>query len=297
MAKELGMIHTVNHSMVVNASGDLTDIDIPGQLSTTLQRTIRQGNYFKCVGIDMSIDTVGTVGGGQVSGFLRYYAPTKGRCEAYRSAFEAMKKQMGIQGITPQNNPLYDFRAAFNNFTVALPNQATLDGTNGLCYYDAANVASSIFDVHNKSVRPTYTGTAGDLYTDGFDTILQSGAGTDFVLNDAIPFTGNPDTADVSWEYIPFTMSWTPDTTDIATSFQWRPDPALYLAILGGQFQLYVEELNKDGGAPALNLRVAVMVSGWKSIMGTPSKKSRSRRKAKADNVRSFAKMINKSNR
>jgi hypothetical protein len=41
-----------------------------------------------------------------------------------------------------------------------------------------------------------------------------------------------------------------------------------------------VEEVNLDGGAGAVNLNVAVMVSGWKSIMGDPSKsKSRSNKK------------------
>jgi hypothetical protein len=116
------------------------------------------------------------------------------------------------------------------------------------------------------------------MYQPGFDTLLQSSAGTDFVLNDAVPFTGSRDTASTEYEEIPFMLTWTPDTTDLATSWNWRPDPALFLAILCGQMSVVVEEVNLDGTAPAINLNVAVMVSGWKSIMGDPSKARRSRK-------------------
>jgi len=46
-----------------------------------------------------------------------------------------------------------------------------------------------------------------------------------------------------------------------------------------GQMQVFVEEINKDGGAGTLELNVSVMVSGWKSIMGDPKKKKSSTRK------------------
>ncbi len=88
-------------------------------------------------------------------------------------------------------------------------------------------------------------------------------------------------TANVNWEYIPFTLTWTPDTTDLTTVWQWRPDPALFLAVMTGQFQVYVEEVNLDGTAPGLELNMAFMVSGWKSIMGDPSKKKSRSRKSK----------------
>jgi hypothetical protein len=66
-AKSLGQIHTVNNFYPVSASGDLMNIDLPGQLTDQLQRMVRCGNYFKIVGIDMTLDTVGTNGGGQVT--------------------------------------------------------------------------------------------------------------------------------------------------------------------------------------------------------------------------------------
>jgi len=140
-------------------------------------------------------------------------------------------------------------------------------------------------------VQPTFTGAAGDMFQPGFDTLLQTSSGTDFVLNDAVPYSGSRDTADTNYEQIPFMLSWTPDSTDIATIFQWRPDPALFLAVLCGQMSVVVEEVNLDGSPPAtaLSMRMAFMVSGWKSIMGTPgkrkSRKSSSKKKLPGRNA------------
>jgi len=286
MAKSLGQIHVVNKTFPVNASGDKFNLDLPGSLTEQLQTMVPAGTFHKCVGIDMTLDTQGVLGGGQVTGNILYYAPTRGRCAAYRSAFKSMAEVMKTQGISMRDNPMYDFRAPLNVAgtvsAVDFQNQATLDGSNGLALNNTVNDGASIFGVHNRGVQPQYTGTAGDLYQPGFDTILQSSAtGTDFILNDAVPFTGNRDVASTEYESIPFTLTWTPDSSDLAVGFQWRPDPALYLAILCGQLQFVIEEINKDGGAPGLNINIAVMVSGWKSIMGNPDKKSRRSRSMK----------------
>ena len=290
-AKELGQIHTVNYRQAINfgetTPNSFINIDLPGQLSEQLQNMVRAGTYHKVVGIDMTMDTVGTTGGGQITGRLRYYAPTKGRCEAFRAAFKAMKEQMKNQGISTSTNPLYDFRAPLNDNTHvngAFPNRATLDGRTGLALNNQNNPGASIFGVHNESVRPTYTDSAGTLYPDGFDTLLANqdeGNATDFVLNDTVPFSGNRNSASIEYEEIPFMLTWTPDSTDFAVNWNWRPDPALFLAVLCGQISMVIEEANYDGGnTSGLNLNVAVMVSGWKSIMGDPSK-SKSKRKMK----------------
>ncbi len=293
-AKELGQIHTVNYSQAV-AFGSATpqnfvNVDLPGQLTEQLQTMVRAGTYHKVVGIDMTLDTVGTAGGGQITGYIRYYAPTRGRCAAFRGAFKAMKEQMSNQGVNTRTNPLYDFRAPLNEFSHtsgAFPNRATLDGREGLALYNSSTPGASIFDVHNRSVQPQYTGTAGELFPDGFDTLLANqdeGNATDFVLNDTIPFTGNRDAASLEYEEIPFMLTWTPDSTDFAVNWNWRPDPALFLAVLCGQMSIVIEEVNYDGGNDqGLNLNVAVMVSGWKSIMGDPSKRKRSSSKKKSE--------------
>ncbi len=282
-AKELGQIHTVNYRQAI-ASGssfplDAINVDLPGQLTAQLQRIIRAGTYHKVVGIDMTLDTIGTTGGGQITGRILYYTPTRGRCEAFRSAYEAMKTQMKIQGVNTRTNPLYDFRAPLNDLdhsSGAFPNRATLDGREGLALYNTQNAAASIFDVHNSTVRPVM-GTQ-DPFAEGFDTLLanqDAGTVTDFVLNDVLPYTGNVNTADTEYEEIPFMLTWTPDSTDFAVNWNWRPDPALFLAVMCGQMSIVIEEMELDGGnSQGLNLNVAVMVSGWKSIMGDPSKKS-----------------------
>lgn len=282
-AKELGQIHTVNYRQAI-ASGssfplDTVNVDLPGQLTEQLQRIIRAGTYHKVVGIDMTLDTIGTTGGGQITGRILYYTPTRGRCEAFRSAYDAMKTQMKIQGVNTRTNPLYDFRAPLNDLDHAsgdFPNRATLDGREGLALYHTNVAGASIFDVHNSTVRPVM-GTQ-DPFAEGFDTLLaneDAGTLTDFVLNDALPFTGNVNTADTEYEEIPFMLTWTPDSTDFAVNWNWRPDPALFLAVLCGQMSIVIEEMELDGGnSQGLNLNVAVMVSGWKSIMGDPSKKS-----------------------
>ncbi len=280
-SKALGQIHTVNSTRSITSAGQLLNVDLPGELTDQLQHMIRCGNYFKLVGIDMSLDTVGTVGGGQVTGLIRYYAPTKGRCAAFRGAFKAMAEMMKNQGISMRDNRQYDFRVPLNDSSasVVFPNRATLDGVNGLALNHVAEPGASVFGVHNRSVQPQYTGTAGEQFQPGFDTLIQNSAtGTDFVLNDTVQYTGNEMFASEEYEEIPFMMSWTPDSTDIATSFQWRPDPALYQAILCGQLQIVIEEVNLDESATGLNLQTAFHVAGWKSIMGNPDKKRRSRR-------------------
>ncbi len=296
-AKELGMIHTTNFEIRTGPLGSIPGIigtcDVSGVLTAQLQRQIRQGNFFKVCGIDIGIDTTGTTGGGQLSGELRYLAPTRGRCEAYRGAFKAMADVMKLQGISMRDNALYDFRVPLtpagasngsfiNGVQTPFANQATLDGLVGLHMVDAlgASPGAEVFTVHNRSVVPEYTGTAGDLFQPGFDTILQSAAaGTDFVLNDTVMFTGNEHNANPEFESIPFVLTWTPDSSDFAVMFDWQPDPALYLAVMTGQFDVYIEEMELDGSnTQGLNLRVAVHVAGWKSIMGNPDKKRRSSR-------------------
>ncbi len=287
MAKSLGQIHTVNAQFPVTGSGNFYNLDLARELTEQLQTLVRAGTYHKIVGIDMTMTSTGTVGGGQVTGFIRYYAPTAGRCEAFRAAFKSMKEQMKNQGIKMHDNKLYDFRAPLNENSggneksPAFLNQATLDGTNGLCLNNTSVPGASIFGVHNRNQQPQYTGTAGELFQSGFDTLLQGASGTDFVLNDGVPYTGDRMVASTDYETIPFSISYTPDTTDLTLSLEWRPDPALFLAVMCGQLQFVVDEVNFDGGASGLEVNIAVMVSGWKSIMSNPRRRSSRKKKKK----------------
>jgi len=286
-SKELGQIHTVNFYSVLDPSDSdslVVNYDVSGELCSQLQRMVRQGNFFKLVGLDMNLTASGTLGGGQVSGYIRYYAPTRGRCAAYRAAFDAMRNVMKLQGINFSDNEMYDFRVGFNgqgtelnSLGATINNQASMDGTTPLNLVDTSE--PSVFGVHNEGVQPNTAGvSSSDLFGSGFNVMGVQTTPTDFVLADRPLWSGNEHSANEFHESIPFMMSWTPDTTDIATQFQFRPDPALYLAIMTGQLQLYIEEINVDGGASTLELTSAVQISGWKSIMGNPDKKKRSSR-------------------
>ncbi len=288
-AKELGQIHTAVDTATITAAAVGTPArryDLAGLLSDKLQRMVRQGNYFKLVGIDIAVkpNTTAPGAGGAISGYFRYYTPTKGRCAAFRHAFKSMADQMKMQGISMRTNQGYDFKVALTNNVSLSPNlinQATLDGVTGLALDGPAG--ASVFDVYNESVLPTLqTVPVGDLFAEGFDTVLASGAAkTDFVLNEGRPYEGNPDFADKSTERIPFQISYEPGTGSTTLNFQWRPDPALYVAVMTGNLEMVVEDIDLVGPATALELETSLMVSGWKSIMGNPGKKTRrSKRKA-----------------
>lgn len=285
MAKSLGMIHNVNlRAGPFSAVNQRYNIDLPGELTAQLQRMVRCGTFHKVVGIDMTAEFTGAATqGASVSGRIEYYHPTRGRCEAFRSAFRSMAEVMKSQGISMRDNKMYDFRAPLGSETTldTFQNRATLDGTNGLALNHTGVSGASIFGVHNEGVQPVSTTAAGNVFTSGFDTILQGSSGTDFVLDDALPFTGNPLNADVEYEEIPFTLSYVPHGTSQSgqtVKFEFRPDPALYLAVLCGQMRIVIDRLDLVSAAD-VTLEVSVQVAGWKSIMGSPDTKKKSSKK------------------
>lgn len=288
MAKSLGQIHTANISQQVTAAGDKVLIDLPGILTNQLQTMVRQGQYFKVVGIDMTCsDLVGTQGEVALAGVLRYYAPTKGRCQAYKNAYRAVRKGMELQGINIRGNRHYDFRVPMSTPSVYLnavdfKNQATIDGTNALTLDDsAASATDEVFPVYNSNIQPAQTSAVG--FSGGFGLPGAAGTTTDFVLNEGEYYEGSTvPFAEVVREEIPFTISFGQDGAQGLSStmmMQWRPDPALYLAVLTGQFEIEVQDINDSVPGTFVNLKVAVHVAGWKSIMGS-GKKRRSSRKS-----------------
>lgn len=292
MAKSLGQIHNVNFRAGPFANvNEKYNLDLPGELTDQLQRMVRAGTFHKLVGLDITAEFTGlTAQSATVSGRIRYYTPTRGRCEAFRSAFRSMAEVMKSQGISMRDNKMYDFRAPLNNDATlnTFNNRATLDGTNGLALRHDSISGASIFGVHNESVQPISTTSAGNVFSSGFDTILQGSGGTDFVLNDALPFTGNPMNASEEYEEIPFTLSYLPTTGSPSyyagqvDMFSYRPDPALYLAIMCGQLQIVIDDLQLGSGTASVTLEVSAQVAGWKSIMGSPDRKKKSGKKSSA---------------
>ena len=285
MAKSLGQIHTANVSQLVNTAGDTVLVDLPGILTNQLQHMVRQGQFFKVVGIDMTCqDLVGAQGEVAVSGVIRYYAPTQGRCAAYKNAYRAVRKGMELQGINIRGNRHYDFRVPMGATTgyvngADFLNRATIDGTNELTLdTTAASVTDEVFTVYNSNIQPEQTATVD--FSSGFG-LPGAGAvtGTDFVLNEGEYYEGSTvPVAEITKEEIPFSISFGQDAAQGISNtmtMQWRPDPALYLAVLTGQFEIVIEDINDSQPATAITLEIAVHVAGWKSIMGSRSKNGR----------------------
>ncbi len=281
-AKELGMLHTVNFKQTY-ASGDANTFnnDLAGQLTEQLQRMVRQGQYFKVTGIDMGLfpSSSTVAASGSITGKLRYYAPTRGRCEAYRDAFKTMAEAMKGQGISMRDNKFYDFRVPLRDSSlyansVPFANGATFNGADELAMNKAA--PNGVFQVHNESVQPIQ---ASATFSDGFG--VYGSAGNSWVLNpNQQGYQGNHMLADDEFEEIPFQLAIDTSSSQGNTTtpiFQWRPDPALYLAVLAGQFEVTVENTIIEGSG-TLDLLISYTVAGWKSIMGNPDKKRSSRR-------------------
>ena len=296
--KGLGMIHTVNALMTPDRQDQIWTVDLSTKLSRQLQYQVRQGNYFKIVGIDMSLqglaDDGTTTGGGQVSGTIRYWAPTRGRCAAYRGAFNSTMSAMKQQGLSIKGNPLYDFKVAFRDpadSDLINPNEstnlATLDGATPLCLTDSANAWTDVFKVHNSNVLARTTDATALTNRQGFALY---GNNTDFVLNEALDgFFGNSELANEQFEEIPFQLLFeeqdqdpTQESESGTLSFQWRPDPALYVAAMAGLIEIQFDALSLDGEAESLDVQLAIHVAGWKSIMGDPDKKNRSSMKKRS---------------
>lgn len=290
--KSLGQIHTVNFDITnINANGKRYLLDCAGELSGQLNHMVRHGNYFKVVGIDMTVSEFGgNLGGGSITGELRYYAPTRGRCEAFKSAFKAVREGAKLQGFRLTDNANYDFRVPLENTTVYngavyddLVSKATLDGTNDLAL-NHGTVAQSVFGMHNSTIEPRQGGTT-PTFSQGFGIPGLSGTGTNFVKNaGALYDPSMHNVASTTMEHIPFQVSFDPQGEGAAFTWDWQPDPALYLAVMTGQFELYVDEIDTDDDATALRLDLAIHIAGWKSIMGNPDRKRRSRRSSKKKN-------------
>lgn len=283
-SKELGMLHSVNFQQnIATGSTETFNHDLAGQLTEQLQRMVRQGQYFKVAGIDIGLSVAGSSAtsnlAATVAGKLRYYAPTRGRCAAYRDAFKTMAEAMKGQGISMRDNAFYDFRVPLRDTSLyanAVPfaNGATFNGVDELAMNKAA--PNGVFQVHNESVQPVQTSAT---FSDGFG--VYGSAGNSWVLNASTQgYQGNHMIADDEFEEIPFQLSadFNSNQTNISTlTWQWRPDPALYLAILAGQFEMEFEDVVIEGTGGVVEVSVTYSVAGWKSIMGNPDRKRKSR--------------------
>lgn len=281
MAKGLGQIHTVNYQLTNTAAGDIGLIDLPGKLSEQLQHPVRMMSNFKVTGIDIS-----PIGSGvqTVAGYIYYFAPTQGRVEALKQAWQAAKEMFKTKGIKYWNNLNYDFRPIWQDpstFTLTgalgtdFGNQASLELDGGgvpapLCLVNPIAGTKAVFATYNENVEPLQ---AGGLITPNFSAGFTTVAGTtgDLVVNEKTYLTSRVPMASEEPERIPFQFSIDTTTDEASTVFMWRPDPMLYLNVLCGQLLIDIEMSSE----PLADCAVAVHVAGWKSIMGTRKRQAR----------------------
>lgn len=296
MAKSLGQIHTVNWELPNVNTGNQFLLDTAGELSKQLNRNCRMMSNYNVVGIDITLDNLSgavTIEPQPLTGKIKYYSPTRGRCEALRTCYRAFRNSMKAQGVNTMGQKNYDFRPLIRPSSVFqngadIKNVASFNGQDETVIYDptGGSPRNDIFDVYNGNIQPKQATPVGfnQGFGQPFHTLTGSIATSDYVLNEGTIFDpASTNVASLEYEEIPFTVAWGADTTSntsAAVMFEWRPDPALYLAILTGQIVIEIDEFPLGPG-PAANFKldVAVYVAGWKSIVSGP--KSRRRRKSK----------------
>ena len=306
MAKSLGQIHTCSY----NYEGSILEVtasnaflcDNSAALSKRFNRNIRMMQSYKWVGADLVVQLPENVSGGDnsievtVKGRMRYFAPTKGRCNALRAAYQQFRETARQQGVNPSNNKLFDFRVlprALNQYTLntdytndhPIYNTTTLDGVNALTMVGGVNAPVECFVSYNSGVAPEDTTVTSADFASGLrtqvGTLLTQ---TDFTLNEGKIQSGNSLIADTEFEEIPFALTF--DGLDKRTStLQWRPDPALYVSVLGGFVEIVLDEIKASGATvpvplDGFEMDVAMHWAGWKSIVQAPkSNRSRSMKK------------------
>jgi len=308
MPKSLGQIHTCDFNYEVSdAFAGLPFLcDSSAKLSTQFQRNIRMMSTYKWVGADLVVqlpENINPSGDEStqvlVKGRMRYFAPTKGRCNALRDSYQQFKEIAKSQAVNPMKNKLFDFRVLPRQKTryalnllgpndEDLFNLTTLDGTNELSMIDGAissapgTSGTEVFEQYNVGIVPTEGTVTGDDFNAGLRTQLGTiVAQTDFVLSEGLIQEGNSNLADIEMEVIPFTLSY--DSTDFrTTSLQWRPDPALYISVLGGFVEIIIDEVSADGATgtgkiEGVEMDISLHWAGWKSIVQPPkSRRSKS---------------------
>ena len=296
MAKSLGQIHTVNHSVVLNddEEGTLWQLEMSQPLTQQLGHMVRSGNSFKCVGIDISIDpTVVPLiqGAGAVSGVLRYYNPTKGRVMAWKAGFDAIKRAMKIQGISTARNNQYDFRVPLKsrNFyengsgfvnVACMLNDSDTELVLGVASPPILGYSNnkSLFDVHNQAIVPSADATTEFYSGLGLMFNQEEGSPADYVSNEATFWNGQKNSASLEMEEIHFQLAYDADESTLTYSF--RPDPALYIAVMCGLFEF---ELLETTGEAIKQLNFDFHIAGWKTLLSKPkSKRSRRGRKSRS---------------
>jgi len=304
-----GMIHTISYNWNAVEQGSYGIFDFSQYLTETLQQMVRQGSIFKLVGMDIScLPDDGSEGEGGCAGVLRFFQPTLGRCQAWRSAFYAVQKWRKAQGVPYNYN--YDFRLGFDSaaeadskdaFGYPTPNQAWLEyyaddasseSPQGLYLVNskAASSNQSIFDVHNLGIDIN-DGEEAPSFGQGWTPYSPYNStdekiDMDFVKHETASLVLNPagkaKYAQIRSETIGFNVSWTMDGGSTISGgkntpvFQWRPVAAEYLPVMCGLMEAQITDTVQEDDNQTLLL--TFYVAGWTPLVRRKKGRRKSRK-------------------
>ena len=207
---------------------------------------------------------------------------------AWKAGFDAVKRAMKIQGISTARNNQYDFRVPlksrifYNNLGDFVNVACMLNGSDDeLVLGHAANGVigysnnASLFDVHNQSIVPSADATTD--FQSGFGLMFnqEDGSRADYVSNEATFWNGQKNSASLEMEEIHFQLAY--DADESTLTYQFRPDPALYIAVMCGLFEF---ELLETTGDAIKKLNFDFHIAGWKSLLSKPKRRT-TRRKSR----------------
>lgn len=308
-------IHTVDYDMALGSAangGYPILLDLSSELTKSTNSLQRQGQSYFVGGIDIVVQNTdnndpptgnpGTYS--QVTGEIRYLAPTKGRVAAFKAGYRQWREALKNAGIKP--NRFQDFRVTplgksqYANLVNGVDNQsyppfvnlATLDGVRPLACTNNVSAGYELFTTHNAQQAYTQP-SASDQSPVGLTRRIDTATGgpIDFVEDEEVLFSGWSMEATTDYVSIPFSASW--DDQNNVYTYHWDPSPNAYLSIMCGWLEIVVQDLVTDGdsaiGAPLFDMKVSVDILGtskmytrrpkWKGMKFKGKKRSNFRRK------------------
>lgn len=295
----MGKIHTVEFTIGPVEAGENYQLDLASQLTSQLQRMVRQCQKFRIKDIKImgrQLSNNATVDDFQVAGQVRYLEPTFGRIKAIKNAFFAVQRNRKDQGITPSYE--YDFRIGLDsgaNYVETdgtqyggsspLPNQAVAYH-NGTPYSlwctnsDAVGTEidyESVFRVYNFGIPDFDDSSETPAQVSGWNNEGQALSSEidvkDYMQNETNLLVTNPfgpRAAHEQLESMPFSVA-NLESAVMLSNEAWSMDLKGndYLNCLNGLLEVRIDstEGTLTEGDDIAHLRVSVQVEGWDSYM------------------------------
>lgn len=303
----MGKIHTVEWTLGPVSGGHNYQMDVAKQLTSQLQRMVRQCQIFKLSGLTIQVAPLlddATNDDVVVTGQVRWCEPTAGRIKAIKNAFFAVHNGRKDAGIPP--NYEYDFRIGLDSGAQYQVTNSCADGelaNQAVAYHSGEPYSlwmidtatggtaidySSVFRMYNFGLPDWDDSAETPAQVSGWNMEGQALAAAidvkDYVQYETNLLVGNPrgpKAAHEALEGVPFECSYHTGATDLSVHAWTLENPNDYIALLNGLLEVRVIATAGDNEGESIGfLRVSAHISGWTSYMKGRRKK-RSRRKGK----------------